>query len=98
MRGTTGDGQMANAHHPFVRVLGLVLVGCAWTSASAQPCGWSPGFLMPCGSHAMAYDQARGVTVLSGGVEAERQTWEWDGQTWALRATDGPPRSYHALA
>src|SRR3989304_6007427 len=53
--------------------------------------------------HAMAYDSRRGVTVLSGGVGYYRDsafddTWEWDGETWALRATGGPgPRAGHAL-
>jgi hypothetical protein len=42
----------------------------------------------------MAYDRRRGVTVLFGGfgtVPYRRDTWEWDGQSWTLRATDGPP-------
>ena len=55
--------------------------------------------------HAMAYDAARGVTVLFGGayldgvIQYYGDTWEWDGQTWTLRDTDGPaPRGYHGLA
>ena len=42
--------------------------------------------------HAMAYDSRRGVTVLFGGVRyysesAFDDTWEWDGESWTLRAT-----------
>ncbi len=47
-------------------------------------------------THAMAFDSGRGVTVLFGGYNDDRlgDTWEWDGSSWALRATDGPsPRS-----
>ena len=37
--------------------------------------------------HAMAYDSARGRVVLFHGYE----TWEWDGNTWILRATATSP-------
>ncbi|MCC7294075.1 MAG: hypothetical protein IT449_18595 [Phycisphaerales bacterium] len=63
--------------------------------------------------HAMAYDSARGVTVMfGGGADCGGtcnlanypvylgDTWEWDGQTWLLRndGTDGPsPRAGHAM-
>jgi hypothetical protein len=52
-------------------------------------------------AHAIAYDSARGVTVLFGGWDGSRngETWEWNGATWTLRATTGPsPREDHALA
>jgi hypothetical protein len=42
----------------------------------------------------MAYDSARGVTVLFGGstgTVAKRETWEWDGSAWTRRSTAGPP-------
>ena len=50
----------------------------------------------------MAYDSARGVTVLFGGYGAfgypVDDTWEWDGNTWALRSATGPsPRRDHAM-
>jgi hypothetical protein len=62
--------------------------------------------------HAMAYDEARGVTVLFGGFLCDSQlcspgggplyygdTWEWDGTTWTERAVPGPgPRWLHAMA
>jgi hypothetical protein len=54
-------------------------------------------------SHAMAYDAARGVTVLFGGDDGDedlQDTWEWDGETWEERTPDGPvpsARSEHAM-
>jgi hypothetical protein len=54
-------------------------------------------------NHAMAYDAARGVTVMFGGYEGSsdylNETWEWDGTGWALRATGGPSaRAQFAMA
>ena len=49
--------------------------------------------------HAMAYDSARGVTVLFGGEFYDSQsmsyellgdTWEWDGVIWTVRIASGP--------
>jgi hypothetical protein len=44
--------------------------------------------------HGMAYDEARGVTVVYGGQLSGNipngETWEWNGNTWFLRATNGP--------
>jgi hypothetical protein len=54
--------------------------------------------------HAMAFDARRGVSVLYGGAQDGNihlsDTWEWDGQRWALREADSPPgpRSAHAMA
>jgi hypothetical protein len=43
----------------------------------------------------MAFDAQRGVSVMFNGSA----TWEWDGQTWAQRATTGPSaRFQHTLA
>jgi hypothetical protein len=55
--------------------------------------------------HAMAYDAARGVTVLFGGMVPgptnmvpNNETWEWDGVQWLLRSVTGPsPRSGHVM-
>src|SRR3990170_3875203 len=51
--------------------------------------------------HAMAYDTARGVTVLFGGYGQGgelRETWEWDGNAWTVRAISGPSARYqHAM-
>lgn len=51
------------------------------------------------GSHAMAYDSARGVTVLFGGPD-DTATWEWDGVTWSeAPVTSRPSRRWeHAMA
>jgi hypothetical protein len=68
--------------------------GANWTMKSGSgPC--------PRGPNHMAYDSARGVTVLFGGADADRvygDTWEWDGTNWVLRSEDGPaPRDRHGL-
>jgi len=51
----------------------------------------------------MAYDAARGVTILFGGrgiPGIQRDTWEWDGRRWARMETRGGPsaRRFHAMA
>ncbi|MBC8006819.1 MAG: hypothetical protein H7X76_02090 [Prolixibacteraceae bacterium] len=51
----------------------------------------------------MAYDSARGVTVLFGGFTSDHrtsgETWEWDGSTWTQRMVVGPsPRMFSAMA
>ena len=52
--------------------------------------------------HAMAYDSARGVTVLYGGQDRDHiyaDTWEWNGASWTLRYDGGPIGRYgHAMA
>jgi hypothetical protein len=55
----------------------------------------------PRSNHGLAYDSARGVTVLFGGyVEAgpaagqASDTWVWDGSTWKQVATTGPSPRY----
>jgi hypothetical protein len=58
------------------------------------------------GEHAMAFDAARGRTVLFGGLERQEvseeaigDTWEWDGATWQLVSSTGPaPRFGHSMA
>src|SRR5207244_2275382 len=48
--------------------------------------------------HAMAYDASHGVTTLFGGTSVA-DTWEWNGTTWAQRASTGPStRGQHAMA
>jgi hypothetical protein len=50
----------------------------------------------------MAYDDARGVTVLFGGYDGTTlrdDTWQWDGNAWTQLAVSGPePRVAHAMA
>lgn len=45
----------------------------------------------------MAYDAARGVTVLVGGYNGVDlgDTWEWNGTIWTHRPTSGPTARYH---
>jgi len=68
--------------------------GTAWTlRASTGPAART--------SHAMAYDSARGQTVLFGGFGdvVYGDTWEWDGAAWTQKATTGPSARYdHAMA
>lgn len=49
--------------------------------------------------HAMAYDAARGKTVMFGGQKSDRSwptdTWEWDGVKWRQVATQGPGSRGH---
>lgn len=80
----------------------LLLAG---TGASAQNGGWvqvdvagpSPRF-----SPMFAFDSARGVAVLFGGLTgngASGETWEWDGVSWVRRDIPGPePRYNGAMA
>ncbi|MFN0134442.1 MAG: kelch repeat-containing protein [Phycisphaerales bacterium] len=55
--------------------------------------------------HAMVFDDRRNVCVLFGGRNQPEggtrfgDTWEWSGDSWALRAKGGPsPRTLHAMA
>src|SRR2546426_901052 len=51
---------------------------------------------------AMAFDRARGVAVLFGGMRLGAQladTWIWDGSSWKAVEGAGPPgRSGHAMS
>jgi hypothetical protein len=82
----------------------VVIVAGLWSAALAPTMGqksncpaWeqkhparSPS---PRYGHRMAYDSARGVTVLFGGLAgaAGQATWEWDGHDWMERSASGPP-------
>ena len=51
----------------------------------------------------MAFDSARGVTVLYGGIlrngTRSAETWEWNGSSWTQRVVSGPgARDRHAMA
>ena len=50
----------------------------------------------------MAYDAARGLSILFGGNSGNNylgETWEWNGTTWAQRDLSGPSaRYFHAMA
>jgi len=71
--------------------------GVTWTQRASF--AFPPGRLY----YAMAYDSARGVTVLFGGLlngsGLLADTWEWDGTNWTQRtpATSAPARYGHAM-
>jgi hypothetical protein len=77
--------------------------GSAWTSLIANGSAGSPPGRY---DHALAYDAARGVTVLFGGRTGSgylNDTWEWNGTAWTQRTLTGasgsPPARYgHAMA
>src|SRR5437868_5501888 len=74
---------------------------CVLAPARAQSVQWTPLQPSPRWEHAMAYDAARGVTVLFGGSGGgyNDETWEWNGTTWNQRAVPGPsPRAGHTMA
>lgn len=51
-------------------------------------------------SHAMAYDEQRGVVVLFGGKNETGvlgDTWEWDGERWQRYPGNAPARCCHRL-
>ncbi len=74
--------------------------GSNWTQRT--PAASPPGRA----AHAMAFDSARGVVVLFGGVAMNgspavvADTWEWNGTNWTQRtpATAPPARQTHAMA
>ena len=68
--------------------------GITWTERDAFPCVNYP---------TMAYDSARGVTVMFGYPclytgSPPYYTWEWDGQSGTLRSTSGPVLAGRAMA
>jgi hypothetical protein len=71
--------------------------GTAWTQRAVS--GPSPR-----AGHAMAYDSARGVSVLFGGYSPTSggysgETWEWNGTAWTQQnVSSPPPRNFHAMA
>lgn len=97
---------------PSVRRAGFLLALLLITqllgtgSANAQELVWRTAYPAPRYGHAMAFDSARGVTVLFGGTlnssgARSGETWEWDGTNWRRRAVgaSGPSwRTSHAMA
>ncbi len=67
------------------------LSGGSWTNRSAGlPGGDGDPGARRC--HALAYDRARGKTILFGGEAArgDTETWEWDGSSWARVTPEDP--------
>ena len=59
------------------------------------------GVPRPRNGHAMAFDAARNLTVLFGGMAGSpaNDTWEWDGELWTQVANFGPAaRGGHSVA
>ncbi len=52
--------------------------------------GWQNLGSVPVRPGHLAYDVARNVLVLLGPSGSSQETWEWDGQAWALRSTVVP--------
>ncbi len=70
--------------------------GSAWTLGHGG--GGPPNSPLPRFDHAMAYDIARGVTVLFGGDQSQSPTWEWNGTGWTRVTLVGPqPRVQCAM-
>lgn len=82
---------------PTLTLVGAAQAQLAWHQAT--PINQGPG---PRVAHAMAYDNARNVTLLFGGYGVSNSpdsTWAWDGAAWTLLASSGAPnRDSHALA
>lgn len=95
-------------YSPVVILVFLGVAFSAWVPrASAGDSGaWTlvDPWLRQRGDLAIAYDSRRGVSVLFGGFDPEGNvylgdTWEYDGQRWIRKSTQGPtPRSRHKLA
>jgi hypothetical protein len=83
----------------------LVLLDDTWEWDGTDWTQRSPAHRPPArGAHAMAYDRARGATILFGGFDTSESvlgdTWEWDGTDWIQRSpvSTPPARGLHALA
>jgi len=81
--------------------LGGCIASCGGTTEPKTP---PSAVLEPRRGHAMAYDEARHVTILFGGwgtedgaaVSDRASTWSWNGSTWSRVATSGPSARHDA--
>jgi hypothetical protein len=77
--------KMATLRAPLLSVLTIWSALSSSAPAWAQSCqgdGWVEKHIRSRSSHAIAYDSARGVTVLFGGFDGRNSiadTWEYDG-------------------
>ena len=79
----------------FILILAFDLWAAEWTQKT--PANF-PSSRNECG---MAYDSARGETILFGGIggATKGDTWSWDGAQWSLITNSGPsPRFDMAMA
>jgi hypothetical protein len=79
---------------------GVTFAALAFTVLNAVPPRvGSPGVR---NAHGLAYDAERARVLLFGGADEKSvrsDLWEWDGETWRLVASGGPPpRTFPALA
>ncbi len=79
--------------------------GAATSSATAASAAWvgplaGPATIPGNAEQAMAYDSARGVTVMFGGDAYPGSTWEWNGSALSLLtpAVSPPGRQYSSMA
>lgn len=88
--------------HP--RSLAFLLLSSACALLPGQVVWSNRGGIAGRTNHALAYDHARGIVVLFGGMDAmgsvRADTWEWDGAAWSQRfpRTVPPPRHGGAMA
>lgn len=96
---------VSSAVAPLRSLLLATVLLATGIAARAQECTWEQvATIGPAGRmlHAMAYDSARSVAVLFGGIVRQGvysgETWEWNGVEWTLVADSGPsPRFAHAM-
>jgi hypothetical protein len=85
--------------HAIAAVFTVTVTAVAQVQWVQIPTPASPG---PRYEHAMAYDAARSVCVMFGGVQGATRfgdTWTYDGSTWTQQMVSGPsPRARHTLA
>jgi hypothetical protein len=76
-------------------VVMLVLCGLLSSMAQAQEGEWIRPNPSSTNAPMMAFDSARGVTVLYGpfGSPSRSETWEWNGLAWTQRFVNGPNAS-----
>ena len=120
LRGTGSTGVNLRAHIAAAfdsgRGVTVVYAGGNTNNQGDELSEWNGSFwtnLSPLGTprsrtkHAMAYDAARGLTVMVGGVGSSgvygvalQDTWTWDGSSWAQRSPISFPaaRGGHAMA
>jgi hypothetical protein len=73
------------------------LLGDTWEWDGARWSFRSDSGPTPRVAHAMAYDAARGLVWLSGGIDRrgidtfQTGTWSWDGWSWTLAPASDPP-------
>ncbi len=83
----------------FCRTLAALTLAIAASRSNGQGIIWTSRSFVQRAGLAMAYDSNRNVTVLFGGVDGQRDTWELGAAGWSQVATEGPPaRSGHAMA